>query len=185
MKKIFILTASIMFLTGCVETVALLGPASSVLGGGNVIHSSVSSAVSYGVKKKTGKSPMQHALAYAEDNNPNNKKDRCISFVKKTESEACYIAKKKISSIKKNTVKKIKNVITPVKSKVVKKYTGEQKLPLQAEAKKVTFKNVKTEKELQLKSVESMLIESALNKKQISHLRVSIEKRSKIKQSNK
>ena len=185
MKKIFILTASIMFLTGCVETVALLGPASSVLGGGNVIHSSVSSAVSYGVKKKTGKSPMQHALAYAEDNNPNNKKDRCISFVKKTESEACYIAKKKISSIKKNTVKKIKNVITPVKSKVVKKYKGEQKLPLQAEAKKVTFKNVKTEKELQLKSVESMLIESALNKKQISHLRVSIEKRSKIKQSNK
>ena len=55
MKKIFILTASIMFLTGCAETVALLGPASSIFGGGNVIHSSASSAVSYGVKKKTGK----------------------------------------------------------------------------------------------------------------------------------
>ena len=185
MKKIFILTASIMFLTGCAETVALLGPASSIFGGGNVIHSSASSAVSYGVKKKTGKSPMQHVLAYAENNNPNNKKDRCISFVKKTDSEACYIAKQKISSVKKATVKKIKNVITPLKSEVVKKYKTEQKLPLQAEAKKVTFKDVKAEKEIQLKSVESMLVESALNKKQISHLRVSTEKRSKIKKSSK
>ena len=185
MKKIFILTASIMFLTGCAETVALLGPASSIFGGGNVIHSSASSAVSYGVKKKTGKSPMQHVLAYAENNNPNNKKDRCISFVKKTDSEACDIAKQKISSVKKATVKKIKNVITPLKSEVVKKYKTEQKLPLQAEAKKVTFKDVKAEKEIQLKSVESMLVESALNKKQISHLRVSIEKRSKIKKSSK
>jgi hypothetical protein len=195
MKKIFILTASIMFLTGCAETVALLGPASSIFGGGNVIHSSASSAVSYGVKKKTGKSPMQHVLAYAENNNPNNKKDRCISFVKKTDSEACYIAKQKISSVKKATVKKIKNVISPLKSEVVKKYKTEQKLPLQAEAKKVITKKIKsevvavkktkTEQELLLRSVESILVESAMSKKQISHLTVSIEKNSEIKDLSK
>ena len=74
MKKIFILTTSMMLLVGCVETVALLGPASSVLGGGNVVHSSISSAASFGVKKTTGKSPMQHALAYAEEKNPNKEK---------------------------------------------------------------------------------------------------------------
>ena len=42
---------------------------------------------------------------------PNKKKDRCLSFVKKTDSEACYIAKKQISSVKKSTTKKIKNAI--------------------------------------------------------------------------
>ena len=41
--------------------------------------------------------------------------------------------------------------------------------------------HVETTKEPKLKSVESILVESALNKKQILHLRVSIEKNYKTK----
>ena len=123
MKKIFFLLTSLMLLSGCVETMALLGPVSSVAGGGNVVHSSISSAASYGVKKTTGKSPVQHALAYAEEKNPNKEKKRCISFIKKTNSEACAIVKKQAtltkakvkkktkSFFKKNTLNK-KNVVT-------------------------------------------------------------------------
>ena len=37
---------------------------------------------------------MQHALAYAEEKNPNKEKKRCISFIEKTNSEACAIVKK-------------------------------------------------------------------------------------------
>ena len=123
MKKIFFLLTSLMLLSGCVETMALLGPVSSVAGGGNIVHSSISSAASYGVKKTTGKSPMQHALAYAEEKNPNKEKKRCISFIKKTNSEACAIVKKQAtlakakvkkktkSFFKKNTLNK-KNVVT-------------------------------------------------------------------------
>jgi hypothetical protein len=95
MKKILSLLTLMILLAGCAETLALLGPASSLVGGGNIVHSSISSAASYGVKKTTGKSPMQHALAYAEEKNPNKKKERCLNFVKETESEACYIAKKR------------------------------------------------------------------------------------------
>ena len=195
MKKVLILLTSIMLLTGCVETVALLGPASSLVGGGNIVHSSISSAASYGVKKTTGKSPMQHALAYAEEKNPNNKKEKCLSFAKQTKSEACYIAKKQISSVKKSAVKKIKNVINLSKPKGVKNIEVAQKLPLQAEAKKVITKKIKsevvavkktkTEQELLLRSVESILVESAMSKKQISHLTVSIEKNSEIKDLSK
>ena len=83
MKKLFLSLTSIILLTGCAETIALLGPASSVLGGGNVVHSSISSAASYGVKKATGKSPIEHAVAYSAKRNPDKKKDQCISFVKK------------------------------------------------------------------------------------------------------
>ena len=64
----------IVFLTGCAETIALLGPASTSIGGGNVAQSAFSSAVNYGVKKQTGKSPMEHAIAYAEEINPQKKK---------------------------------------------------------------------------------------------------------------
>ena len=65
MKKIFILLTS-MFLLVAVLKPWLYLARSSAIGGGNVVQSSVSSAVSYGVKKTTGKAPMQHALAYAE-----------------------------------------------------------------------------------------------------------------------
>ena len=88
-----------MFLSGCAETIALLGPASSLIGGGNVVHSTISSAASYGVKKTTGKSPMQHVLTYAEEKNPDKNKDRCLSFAKETESEACYIVKKEMGNV--------------------------------------------------------------------------------------
>ena len=191
MKKIFTLLISMLLLTGCAETIALLGPASSILGVGNIVNSSISSAASYGVKKTTGKSPVQHAMSYAEKNNPNNHKDRCISSIKQTESEACYIAKKQISSVKKSASKKIKNIVNLSNIKGAKKTKLEQELPSKVEAEKVkvkkikrkivTIKKVKTEQEIKLRSVESMLVKSALNKKQISHLRVSIEKNSRIK----
>ena len=195
MKKIFSLLTSIMLLTGCAETIALLGPTSALMGGGNIVPSAISSAASYGVKKTTGKSPMQHALAYAEEKNPNKKKDRCLSFAKETKSEACYIAKKQISSAKKSASKKIKNVIKLPKSKVSKKIKAEQELPAQVKVKKeavkkvkseiVTVKKIKTEQELQLRSVESMLVESAMNKQHASHLRVAITKNYKIKDSSR
>ena len=117
MTKIFVLLTSVIILTGCVETFALLGPASSLVGGGNVVHSSISSAASYGIKKTTGKSPMQHAFAYAEENNPQGKKERCLSFIDKTNSQACAIINKKVlltkNKIKKKTKKVIKNISLP------------------------------------------------------------------------
>ena len=117
MKKIFSLLASIMLLTGCAETIALLGPASSLVGGGNVVHSSISSAASYGIKKTTGKTPMQHALAYAEENNPSKEKKRWISFIEKTNSEACAIINKQITLAQTTVVKKISYTKNVVKEK--------------------------------------------------------------------
>lgn len=131
-KKIFFLLSSTLLLNGCVETMALLGPAGSFVGGGNVVHSSISSAASYGVKKATGKSPMQHALAYAEENNPQRKKERCISFIDKTNSEACAIINKKVVLAQTNVVKKISYTKAVVKEKgqvVLEKTTEIKKSP--------------------------------------------------------
>ena len=117
MKKLFFFITSMFLLNSCAETFALLGPASSAFGGGNVVQSSVSSAVTYGIKKQTGKSPMEHALAYAEEKNPKKEKKRCISFIEQTNSEACMIVNKQIALTQTTLVKKISSTQAFIKEK--------------------------------------------------------------------
>lgn len=100
MKKILSLLLILTFLNGCAESIALLGPASTSVTGGNIAPSLVSSSVSYGIKKQTGKSPMEHAVAYAEKHNPEKKKSNCVAFLKSTESEICEAVKKNILETK-------------------------------------------------------------------------------------
>ena len=55
MKKILLLLSIIFLLNGCAESLALLGPATS---NGKFVQSSLNSAISYGVKKQSGISPL-------------------------------------------------------------------------------------------------------------------------------
>ena len=95
MKKILLLLSTIFLLNGCAESLALLGPGAS---NGRFVQSSLNSAISYGVKKQTGKTPLEHAIAYAEEKNPDRKKETCISSFEITRSEFCTIVKKQIKS---------------------------------------------------------------------------------------
>ena len=101
MKKVLISLMLTMLLTSCAETMALLGPASTSIGGGNVTQSALSSAINYGVKKQTGKSPMEHAISYAEKHNPDRKKVKCVNFLEITEAEVCSLLKKRVSELRK------------------------------------------------------------------------------------
>ena len=116
MKKIFSLLFVLTLLTGCVESMALLGPITSGAGPGKIAQSAVSSAVSFGVKKQTGKSPGEHALAYVKKHNPENKKEKCIEFIDVTNTKTCAAVKENISETRKKIVK-IKNTILD-KSKI-------------------------------------------------------------------
>ncbi len=97
MKKVFLLLMSLLLLNGCAESVALLGGSVGGASSGRVLQSSLTSTLSYGVKHKTGKTPLGHVIEYAEKINPEKKKDTCISFIESTRSEFCTIAKKQIS----------------------------------------------------------------------------------------
>ncbi len=108
MKKILGLLLGLTLLTGCANSLALLGPTSTAVTGGNIAQSAVSSALNYGVKKHTGKSPMEHAIAYAEEINPEKKKEPCLSFAEKTNSEICAIVKKQLKITKSKILKKSK-----------------------------------------------------------------------------
>ena len=105
MKKILGLLATLLFLNGCAESVALLGTSVS---NGKIMQSSISSSVSYGIKKQTGKTPLEHAIAYVDQKNPQKKKEPCLSFVEKTNSEICAIVKKQLKITKSKILKKSK-----------------------------------------------------------------------------
>ena len=62
MKKIFILLISMFLLVGCIGQIALFGGGAA---NGKLVQSSINSLASYGIKKNTGKSPLEHAMSYA------------------------------------------------------------------------------------------------------------------------
>ena len=116
MNKILIIISLAITLSGCANSLAFLGPASSLAGGSNIAQSAVSSAVSYGVKKQTGMSPSQHAIAYVQKHNPQNKKEKCLEFIDITNTEVCATFKENISKTTKK-IAEVKNSILD-KSKI-------------------------------------------------------------------
>ena len=80
-------------LVGCVESIAVF---SGGVSNGKLVQSSLQSAASYGIKKRTGETPIRHALNYVNKNRISKKKDSCSSFVNKKELEICLMVEKRI-----------------------------------------------------------------------------------------
>ena len=124
MYKVFFLISFTFLLNGCAESVALLGGSVGGVSNGKIIQSSLNSAISLGVKQHTGKSPLEHAIAYAEEKNPEKKKEPCLSFLEKTNSEICAIVKKQLdltkSKILKTKEKSIKDLTSSLQPKINK-----------------------------------------------------------------
>ena len=124
MNKILIIILLAITLSGCANSLAFLGPASSLAGGSNIAQSAVSSAVSYGVKKQTGMSPSEHAIAYVQKHNPENKKEKCLEFIDLSNSEACAAVKKNISETTKKIVEAKKSILDKSKIEDLAKKAG-------------------------------------------------------------
>ena len=125
MKKILLLLSTIFLLNGCAESLALLGPGAS---NGRFVQSSLNSAISYGVKKQTGKTPLEHAIAFAEEKNPERKKETCISSFEITRSEFCTIAKKQIKLKSTAMVKKTTDFVKEFPKNKIKEISKIEKI---------------------------------------------------------
>ena len=125
MKKIMILLSSVFLLNGCAESLALLGTGTS---NGKILQSSINSAVSYGVKKQTGKTPLEHVIAYAEEKNPEKKKETCISSFEITRSEFCTIVKKQIKSKSTDMMEKTTEIAKEYPKKIIKEISKIEKI---------------------------------------------------------
>ncbi len=125
MKKILLSLSTILLLNGCAESLALLGPGTS---NGKFLQSSLNSAVSYGVKKHTGKTPLEHAIAYAEEKNPERNKETCISSFEITKSEFCTIVKKQIKVQSNAIIEKTKDIVKEFPNNKIEKISKIEKI---------------------------------------------------------
>ena len=129
MKKNFCLLLVFTLLSGCFGSMAFLGPASTTAASGasgNIARGAFTSTVSYGIKKTTGKLPIEHAVSYAEEKKPEVKKEPCLSFAQKTNSKICAIVKKQLNLTKSKILKRsqdkpIKDHTSSLQPKIDKK----------------------------------------------------------------
>jgi len=112
MRKLIGLLISLFLLPGCVETSLVMGPA---IGGaqGKLAQSSVSTALSYGVKYKTGKYPIQHILK--------QKKEKAVKTVSLMEEKVLTTTNKiKHNLVRKSEIKLVKASYKTIKAKITK-----------------------------------------------------------------
>ena len=125
MKKTLLILTTIFLLNGCAESIALLGTGAS---NGRIVQSSLNSAISYGVKKQTGKTPLEHVIAYAEEKNPERKKETCISSLEITRSEFCTIVKKQVKLKSTKIIEKTAEIVKQYPKNKIKEISKIEKI---------------------------------------------------------
>jgi len=65
-KKIYFILVSFIFLTGCVQSVALLGPALTIVKTGSIQQAVVGESINQGVKNETGKNVGEHVMQFLD-----------------------------------------------------------------------------------------------------------------------
>jgi hypothetical protein len=112
MRKLIGSLISLFLLSGCFESSLVVAP---VIGGaqGKLAQSSVSTALSYGVKYKTGKYPLQHVLK--------QKKEKAVKTVSLMEEKVLTTTNKiKHNLLKKPEVKLVEANYKTIKAKITK-----------------------------------------------------------------
>ena len=115
MRKLIGLLISLFLLSGCFESSLVMG---SAVGGaqGKLTQTSVSTALSYGIKHKTGKYPLQHILK--------QKKEKAVKTVSLIEEKTLTTKNK----IKHNLVKKPELRLVKANYKIIKAKITELKI---------------------------------------------------------
>ena len=67
MRKVIFVVIATVFLNGCFQVLALVGPAATGVASGNIYQSAISYSFSYGVKKSTGKTIIENVIDLNKD----------------------------------------------------------------------------------------------------------------------
>ena len=62
MRKVIFVVIATVFLNGCFQVIALVGPAATGAVSGNIYQSAISYSFCYGVKKTTGKTVIENVI---------------------------------------------------------------------------------------------------------------------------
>ena len=67
MKKVILIALGVLFLSGCAQTAAFLGPSVIGVQSGSIYKASLQYSASYMIKKSTGKSTSEHAIGLIQE----------------------------------------------------------------------------------------------------------------------
>ena len=67
MRKVIFVVIATVFLNGCFQVLALVGPAATGVASGNIYQSAISYSFSYGIKKTTGKTVIENIIDLSKD----------------------------------------------------------------------------------------------------------------------
>ena len=73
MRKVIFVVIATVFLNGCFQVLALVGPGVSGVATGNMYQSAISYSLSYGVKKTTGKTIIENVMDMKKQSRTNKK----------------------------------------------------------------------------------------------------------------
>ena len=82
-KKIYFLVLISIFLSGCIQSTALLGPGVTIATTGNIMQAGLQYGANTAIKKETGKDAITHlkdAVNEEQDNQKLKKKIRNVCF---------------------------------------------------------------------------------------------------------
>ena len=71
MKNILFILFTLIFLTGCAQNLALLGPAISVAKTGGIHQAMIGGTINHGIKNETGKDVSEHVMNLMDKENEN------------------------------------------------------------------------------------------------------------------
>ena len=72
-KKIIFFICSLLFLNGCLQSTAMVGPSITIAGGGSIYQSSLSYGVGQIFEEKTGMSTTEFVISTLNNQNEKNK----------------------------------------------------------------------------------------------------------------
>ena len=93
-QKIYFLAIILIFLSGCIQSTALLGPSVTLATTGNVFQAGLQYGANTAIKKETGKDALSHIKDVVENNSKKKKfEKKFINLVEKR----FYITRQKLS----------------------------------------------------------------------------------------
>ena len=94
-QKIYFLAIIFIFLSGCIQSTALLGPGVTLVTTGNVMQAGLQYGANTAIKKETGKDAINHMLDAVDNIENESKNKKSLKDLKEWIENKVLLAKKK------------------------------------------------------------------------------------------
>ena len=97
-SKISIILVTLIVLSGCVQSTALLGPGLTVITSGNILQAGFQYGANTAIKKETGKDPFNHMLDVVDNIENDSENKRSLKDLKEWAENKALLVRKKLTN---------------------------------------------------------------------------------------